>query len=113
MEERLAICSLALYALFRSATAPPTTAEVDAEDAAPAAPAPVAPSKAESAPAATSDPVVLPRGQTRSHTVAAGESYWSISRRYRVSMAELLKANSRTENDALHVDDVLRIPDSR
>lgn len=46
----------------------------------------------------------------RIHHVAAGESYWSIARRYNVSIDALLTHNGRDNNSLLRPGDELRIP---
>jgi len=44
------------------------------------------------------------------HTVAKGETFYGISRSYRVPLSELLAANQMRESDILHVGQRLAIP---
>ena len=44
------------------------------------------------------------------HTVQKGETYWTISQKYGVSLSDLLKANGAKDGDMLYVGDVVTIP---
>ena len=46
----------------------------------------------------------------RSHTVAAGETAWSVSRKYGVSVADLAAANALSESMAIRTGQKLTIP---
>jgi len=46
----------------------------------------------------------------RVHRVQSGDSFWSISREYDVSLNELLEANSMTGKEVLHPGDLIRLP---
>jgi LysM repeat protein len=48
--------------------------------------------------------------RSRSHTVAAGETFYGIARRYGVTAAQLRALNPDVDMDALEVGDVLRLP---
>jgi membrane-bound lytic murein transglycosylase D len=48
--------------------------------------------------------------RARSHTVAAGETFYGIARRYGVTAAQLRALNPDVDMDALEVGDVLRLP---
>jgi LysM repeat protein len=52
----------------------------------------------------------MKRSQTRSHTVAAGESLGTISTRYGVSVEELIKLNNLTDPDAIKVGQRIVLP---
>ena len=98
----------------RPATAPTTTTRPTAT---PVSTAPVVttrpattPTSSYPAPAATTTtrPAAAPaatsaRGRTLTHTVEAGQTYYSISKRYGVTVDELLAANGFTLNDKLSV----------
>lgn len=65
------------------------------------------------APDATEEPTVEPeRPAARTHTVAAGETCGGIAALYNITVATLLAANPRINEDCtnLHVDEVLNIP---
>lgn len=62
------------------------------------------PSKAETAKIAKLQKRLL------QHTVASGESFYVIARKYNVSVEELKKANPQVDNDKLDVKDVVYIP---
>jgi LysM repeat protein len=49
-------------------------------------------------------------GRARTHTVAAGETFFGIARRYGVTAAQLRAINPDVEQDALEIGDVLRLP---
>jgi len=49
-------------------------------------------------------------GRGRAHTVAAGETFYGIARRYGVTAAQLRALNPDVDMDALEVGDVLRLP---
>ena len=44
------------------------------------------------------------------HTVQKGDTYWTISQKYGVSLSDLLKANGANENSVLYIGDVVTIP---
>lgn len=44
------------------------------------------------------------------HTVQKGETYWTISQKYGVSLSSLLSYNGATNNSALNVGDKVKIP---
>lgn len=44
------------------------------------------------------------------HTVQKGDTYWTISQKYGVSLSDLLKANGAKEGDVLYIGDVVTIP---
>lgn len=46
------------------------------------------------------------------HTVTAGETYWTISQKYKVNFTELLRANNANENSWLYIGDKVIIPTS-
>jgi LysM repeat protein len=46
----------------------------------------------------------------RTHTVAAGETFFGIARRYGVTAAQLRAINPDVEQDSLEIGDVLRLP---
>lgn len=48
----------------------------------------------------------------RTHTVAAGETFYAIARRYGVTAAQMRAINPDVEMDALEIGDVLRLPAS-
>jgi LysM repeat protein len=48
--------------------------------------------------------------RARSHTVASGETFYGIARRYGVTAAQLRALNPDVDMDALEVGDVLRLP---
>ncbi|HEX6037524.1 LysM peptidoglycan-binding domain-containing protein [Longimicrobium sp.] len=50
--------------------------------------------------------------RARSHTVASGETFYGIARRYGVTAAQLRALNPDVEQDDLEVGDVLRLPAS-
>ena len=51
-----------------------------------------------------------PGARARSHTVASGETFYGIARRYGVTAAQLRALNPDVDMDALEVGDVLRLP---
>ena len=50
--------------------------------------------------------------RARSHTVAAGETFYGIARRYGVTAAQLRAVNPDVEMEQLEIGDVLRLPAS-
>jgi LysM repeat protein len=58
-------------------------------------------------PPARSAPAATPR--TRTHTVAQGETLWSIARRYNVTVDQLRTAN-RLQGDNVRIGQTLTIP---
>ena len=65
------------------------------------------------APGSTEEPTAAPeRPAARTHTVAEGETCGGIAALYNISVATLLAANPRINEDCtnLHVDEVLNIP---
>lgn len=52
------------------------------------------------------------RGGYKTHTVQKGETYWTISQKYSVSLSSLLAANGASEGSILYVGDVVKIPSS-
>lgn len=46
----------------------------------------------------------------KTHTVQKGDTYWTISRKYGVSLSALLNANNAHEGSILHIGDVVKIP---
>lgn len=49
-------------------------------------------------------------GDYITHTVQKGETYWTISQKYGVSLSSLLSYNGATNNSALNVGDKVKIP---
>ncbi|ABR50215.1 Peptidoglycan-binding LysM [Alkaliphilus metalliredigens QYMF] len=47
---------------------------------------------------------------TRTHTVASGDNTWSLSIKYGIPFAELLKVNGMTENSTLRIGQKITIP---
>ena len=64
---------------------------------------------AASAPAARTAPAAVP---AQSHTVAVGETAWSIARRYGVSVQDLARANGLPETMSVRAGQRLTIPPS-
>lgn len=57
--------------------------------------------------------IVIPSAVSNTvHTVAAGDTYWTISQKYGVNFTELLKANNATNSSWLNVGDKVTIPAS-
>jgi len=52
------------------------------------------------------------RGGYKTHTVQKGETYWTISQKYSVSLSSLLAANGASEGSILYVGDIVKIPSS-
>jgi len=76
-------------------------------------PAPLVPEDPEDAVAPPPDPAparTQPRDGFFEHEVQAGESFWSISRRYGIPLDELADANLDIDPGRLRVGDVLRVP---
>ncbi|HYW12675.1 MAG TPA: LysM peptidoglycan-binding domain-containing protein [Longimicrobium sp.] len=48
--------------------------------------------------------------RARTHTVASGETFFAIARRYGVTAAQLRAINPGVDQDALEIGDVLRLP---
>lgn len=55
-------------------------------------------------------PAATTGARARTHTVASGETFFAIARRYGVTAAQLRAINPDVEQDALEVGDVLRLP---
>lgn len=55
-------------------------------------------------------PTAVPPGQPTTHTVAPGDTLYSISQRYGVSMEEIMAANGLTDPNQLSVGQQLTIP---
>jgi LysM repeat protein len=73
------------------------------------------PSKSAPAPQLQSQPppktaATTPRGSVRAHVVKENESIASIAKKYGVSETALLRENKLAEDDAIYVDDTLKIP---
>ncbi|MGL4524393.1 MAG: LysM peptidoglycan-binding domain-containing protein [Spirochaetia bacterium] len=59
----------------------------------------------------TNPPAPQQRTSTASsHKVVTGDTYYNISRRYNISVKQLLAANNRTDNQLLKINEILRIP---
>ncbi|GMT49380.1 MAG: peptidoglycan-binding protein [bacterium] len=56
---------------------------------------------------------LLIQAQYKNHRVRRGETLWSISRRYQISVSNLINANSNLSQGKLGEGQNLRIPDSR
>ena len=50
--------------------------------------------------------------QQKTHTVIAKENLYSISRKYEISIEELVKHNPKIKNGILNIGDVLTIPNN-
>nr|WP_294938017.1 peptidoglycan endopeptidase [uncultured Flavobacterium sp.] len=50
------------------------------------------------------------QGKLQKHTVASGESFYVIAKKYNVSVEELKKANPQIENNKLDIKDIVFIP---
>ena len=50
------------------------------------------------------------QSKLQKHTVASGESFYVIAKKYNISVEELKKANPQVENDKLDIKDVVFIP---
>ncbi|MDO5620557.1 MAG: peptidoglycan DD-metalloendopeptidase family protein [Paracoccus sp. (in: a-proteobacteria)] len=59
---------------------------------------------------ATDTTTASPARAAQSHKVAAGETAWSVARKYGISIQELAQANSLPENMGLRTGQVLTIP---
>lgn len=46
----------------------------------------------------------------KTHTVQKGDTYWTISKKYGVSLSLLLDTNNAYEGSVLHIGDVVKIP---
>lgn len=46
------------------------------------------------------------------YTVQKGDTYWTISQKYGISLSSILAANNATENSALYIGDTVKIPSS-
>lgn len=46
------------------------------------------------------------------HTVQKGETYWTISQKYGVSLSSLLSYNGATNNSSLNIGDIVKVPKS-
>lgn len=49
-------------------------------------------------------------GGTIVHTVVPGDTFWKLSQKYNVNMAELMKINNANENTILYIGQKLQIP---
>jgi len=60
------------------------------------------------------DKIKIPdtNGDYTTHTVQKGETYWTISQKYGVSLSSLLSYNGATNNSALNIGDKVKIPKS-
>ncbi len=58
------------------------------------------------------DKIKIPdtNGDYITHTVQKGETYWTISQKYGVSLSSLLSYNGATNNSALNIGDKVKIP---
>ena len=58
------------------------------------------------------DKIKIPdtNGDYTTHTVQKGETYWTISQKYGVSLSSLLSYNGATNNSALNIGDKVKIP---
>ncbi len=58
------------------------------------------------------DKVKIPdtSGDYTTHTVQKGDTYWTISQKYGVSLSSLLSYNGATNNTALNIGDKVKIP---
>ena len=50
--------------------------------------------------------------QQKNHTVVAKENLYSISRKYEISIEELVKHNPKIKNGTLNIGDILTIPNN-
>ena len=57
--------------------------------------------------------IIIPGTETNktTHTVQKGESFWTIAKKYGVSLSELLLINNATNNSVLYVGDTVVIPE--
>jgi len=53
------------------------------------------------------------RGESATHTVARGETLYSISRQHSTSVSEILKANPGLQPEKLHPGEILQLPSSQ
>ncbi len=59
------------------------------------------------------DKVKIPDAASyNAHTVKKGETYWTISQKYGVTLSSLLSYNNATNNTTLNIGDVVKIPKS-
>lgn len=56
--------------------------------------------------------IVKQQGKLLKHTVASGESFYVIAKKYNVSVEDLKKANPQVQNNKLDVKDIVFIPGS-
>lgn len=54
--------------------------------------------------------ITTPPPTGRTHTVKAGDTWWSLSRLYNVNMTQLASANGKTTSQHIYVGEVLVIP---
>lgn len=65
-----------------------------------------------SSPVRSSNASAQTSGGASSHRVVSGDTYYSIARRYSVSVNQLLSANNRTDKTVLKVGETLTLPTS-
>ncbi|KUO73100.1 MAG: peptidoglycan-binding protein LysM [Clostridia bacterium BRH_c25] len=46
----------------------------------------------------------------KNYTVVKGDTYWSISNKFGITLAELLKANNKSQSDWPNIGDIVKIP---
>jgi LysM repeat protein len=74
-------------------------------------PKPAAPESSGLSPGSEAVPVAQDV-ETSTHTVAAGDTIWTIARKYRMSSAKIMEANNIADPTKLQVGQQLRIPKS-
>ncbi len=60
------------------------------------------------------DKITIPSSKSgyTSYTIQKGDTYWTISQKYGISLNDLLVANNAINNSALFIGDVIQIPSS-